>query len=65
MIGAVGDRGTSMIHDLAAAIIHDGKVPGRVSLSVSTRVRGCRGQGQLPWSQVDRAGHKSSGDDYG
>ena len=27
MIGAAGDWGTSRIHDLAAAIIHDGKVP--------------------------------------
>ena len=27
MIRAAGDMGVSMIHDLAAAIIHDGKVP--------------------------------------
>ena len=43
MIRAAGDMGPSVISDLAAAIIRDGKVPSnwdRVSLSVSTRVRG-------------------------
>ena len=48
MIRAAGDMGASMIRDLAAAIIHDGKVPStgsRVSLSVSTRVRGMHWKG--------------------
>ena len=43
MIRAAGDMGACMIHDLAAAIIRDGKYPptgSRVSLSVSTRLRG-------------------------
>ena len=41
MIRAASDTGISMIHDLAAAIIGNGKVPSdRVSLSASTRVRG-------------------------
>ena len=40
MILANGGTGASMICDLAAAIIHNGKVPSdRVSLSASTRVR--------------------------
>ena len=42
MIRAAGDMGASMIRDLAAAIICDGKVP---SLSVSTRVRGMHWKG--------------------
>ena len=37
----------------------------RVSLSVSTRVRGWIGTGQLLWSQIDRAGHESPGEDCG
>ena len=43
MIRAAGDMGASMICDLAAAIIRDGKVPltgSRVSLSASTREKG-------------------------
>ena len=41
MIRAAGDMGASMIRDLAAAIISDGKVPSdwRQSFIVSTRVR--------------------------
>ena len=49
MIRAAGDMGTSMIHDLAAAIIRDGKVPSdweqSFSLSVSTRKRGMHWKG--------------------
>ena len=48
MIRAAGDMGTSMIRDLAAAIIHDARYPptgSRVSLSVSTRVRGMHWKG--------------------
>ena len=42
MIRAAGDMGASMIRDLAAAIIRDGKVPSdwEQSFIVSTRVRG-------------------------
>ena len=48
MIRAAGDMGASVICDLAAAIIRDGKVPptgSRVSLSVSTRIRGMHQKG--------------------
>ena len=68
MIRAAGDMGASMIHDLAAAIIHDGKVPltgSRVSLSASTKERGTHWKGQLPRSQADRAGCESPGEDCG
>ena len=37
----------------------------RVSLSASTRERGCIGKGQLPWSQADSTGHESPGEDCG
>ena len=37
----------------------------RVSLSASTRERGCIGKWQLPRSQGDRAGHESPGEDCG
>ena len=50
--------------DLAAAIIRDGKVPSDWGLSLQGK-RGCIGQGQLPWSQVDREGHESPGEDCG
>ena len=43
MIRAVGDMGATMIRDLAASIIHDGKVPSGWEQSFivfSTRVRG-------------------------
>ena len=49
MIRAADDTGTSMISDLAAAVICDGKVLsvlGRVSLSASTRARGMHGKGE-------------------
>ena len=48
MIRAASDMGTSMIRDLTAAIIWDGKVPltgSRVSLSGSTRERGMHWKG--------------------
>ena len=47
MIRAAGDMGTSMIRDLAAAIIRDGKVPSNWEQSsiVSTRVRGMHWKG--------------------
>ena len=48
MIRAAGDMGASMIRDLAAAIIRDGKVPSdweQISLCVSTRVRGMHWKG--------------------
>ena len=48
MIRAAGDMGASMIRDLAAAIIRDGKVPSdweQVSLSASTRERGTHWKG--------------------
>ena len=67
MIRAAGDMGPSMICDLAAAIIRDGKYPligSKVSLSASTRVRGVHWKGELPRSQ-DRAGHESPGEDCG
>ena len=50
MIRAAGDTGASMIRDLAAAIIRDGKVPptgSRVSLTGSTRVRGMHWTGAI------------------
>ena len=37
----------------------------RVPLSVSTRVRGMHWKGVIPWSQVDRTGHESPGEDCG
>ena len=48
MIRAASDMGASMIRDLAAAIIRDGKVPltgSIVSLSASTRERGMHWKG--------------------
>ena len=68
MIWAAGDMGASMIHDLAAAIIHDGKVPltgSRVLLSAYTREMGTHWKGQLPRSQADKAGYENPGEDCG
>ena len=59
MTQAAGDMGASMISDLAAAIIHDGKVTW---LGVKFHCLplqgkgGCIRKGQLPRSQADRAG---------
>ena len=67
MIQSAGDMGTATIHDLAAAIIHHGKVHSdweqSYTLSASTRVRGCIEKGKLPRSQADRAGHESPRED--
>ena len=69
MIRATGDTGASMIGDLAAAIIHDGMVPSDWEQSFIVclyKSKGdATGQGQLPWSHVDRAGHESPGEDCG
>ena len=63
MIRAAGDMGTSMICDLAAAVIRDGKVlsDSEQSFIVCLYKR----KGQLPRSQSDRAGHESPGEDCG
>ena len=37
----------------------------RILLSASTRERGHIGKGQLPWSQADKAGHESPGENCG
>ena len=71
MIRAAGDMGTSMIRDLAAAIIRDGKVPPDWEQSFSVCLYKGKGgggvhrKGVLPWSQVDRIGHESPGEDCG
>ena len=58
--------GACMIRYLAAAVIHDGKVPSDWEaefhcLPLQGKV-GCIGKGQLPVSQADRAGHESPGE---
>ena len=61
MIRAAGDMGASMIHDLAVAIIHDGKVPSDWEQSFIACIykgKGDVGKGQLPWSLADRADYK-------
>ena len=53
MIRAAGDIGAPMIRDLAAAIIHDGKVSSDSEQSFIVCLQekgGCTGKGQLPWS---------------
>ena len=71
MIRAANDMGASMIRDLAAAIIHVGKVPSDweqsfiVCLCKGYDERGCIGKGKLLLSQADRAGHESPGGDCG
>ena len=69
MIPAAGDMGASMIRDLAAAIICDGKVPSDWEQSFYCLPLqgkgGCNGKGQLPWSQTDRAGYENPGEDCG
>ena len=60
--------GTSMIHDLAAAIIRDGKVPcdwEQNFIVCLYKERGGIGKGQQLLSQADRAGHESPGKDCG
>ena len=67
MIRAAGDMGASMIHDLAVAIIHDGKVPSDLEQSFIVCLykgkRGRIGKGQLPRSQADRAAYENPGED--
>ena len=70
MIRAAGDTGASMIRDRAAAIIRDGKVPSDweqcfVVCFYKGKGAGCIEKGELPWSQADRAGHESPGEDCG
>ena len=68
MIRAAGDMGTSMIRDLAAAIICDGKVPSDWEQFHCLPLQGkggCIGKGQLPRSQADRAGYENPGEDCG
>ena len=69
MIWAAVDMGASMICDLAAAIIGDGKVPSDWEQSFIICLYkgrgGCIGKGQLPQSQSNRAGHESPGEDCG
>ena len=43
MIRAAGDKGASMIRDLAAAIIHDGKIPSDWEQSFIVCL--CKGKG--------------------
>ena len=66
MILAASDMGASMIHDFAAAIIRDGKVPSHWEQSFIVcfyKGKGRIGKGQPPWSQANRAGHESPGED--
>ena len=68
MIRAASDMGASMIRDLAAAIIRDGKVPSDWEQFHCLPLQwkgGCIGKGQLPQSQGDRACHESPGEDCG
>ena len=68
MIRAAGDMGTSMICGLTAAIVSDGKAPSDWEQFHCLPLQGkggCIGKGQLPWSQADRAGPESSGEDSG
>ena len=70
MIRAAGDMGTSMIRDLAAAIIRDGKVypltqGAEFQCLPLQGKRGCIGKRQLPQSQADRAGYENPGEDCG
>ena len=63
LIRAADDMDASMIGDLAAAIICDGKVTSDWEHCLSLQGKGVRiGKGQLPLSQADRAGHESPGE---
>ena len=57
MIRAAGDMGASMIHDLTAAIIRNGKVPSDWEQSFIVCLY--KGKGMLLRFQADRAGHKN------
>ena len=69
MIRAAGDMGASMIRDLTAAIIRDGKVPSDWEQSFIVCLYKGKGdaleRGQLPRSQANRAGHESPGEECG
>ena len=78
MIRAAGDVGTSMIRDLAAAIIHDGKVPsdweqsfivclykGKGDALERGNYRGLKLTERSQADRADRAGHDSPGEDCG
>ena len=59
MIRAAGNMGASMIRDLAAAIIRDGKVPSDLEQFRCLPLQGkggCIGKRKLPWSQADSPG---------
>ena len=62
IIGVAGDMGASMIRDLAAAIIRDGKVPSDWEQSFIVCLY--KGKG-MHWKGVDRTGHESPGENYG
>ena len=64
MIRAAGDTGTSMICDLAAVIIGDGKVPSNWEQSFIVCIYKGKGDA-LDTSQADRAGHESPGEESG
>ena len=60
MVRAAGDMGASMIRDLAAAIIHDSKVPSDWEQSFIV----CLYTGKVDaLDRVDRAGHESPAED--
>ena len=63
MIRAADDMGASMIRDLAAAIICDGKVPSDWEQSFIVCLY--KGKGQLLQPQAERAGYENPGEDCG
>ena len=69
IIRAAGYMGASMIRDLAAAIIRDGKVPSDWEMSFIVCLymgKGGRiGKGQLPRSPADITGYENPGEDCG
>ena len=63
MIQAADDKGSLQLQSVAMARY---SVTGsKVSLSASTRVRGCMEKGKLTWSKADKAGHEGPGEDCG
>ena len=69
LMQAASDMGASMICDLAAAIIRDGKVSSDWEQSFIVCLykgkRGRFGKGQLPRSQADKAGYENPREDCG
>ena len=64
MIQASDDKGASKICDLqlqSIAMARYSLTGSRVSLSASSRVRGCMEKGRVTCSKVDKAGHESPG----